>query len=121
MQEVEKLEKYKILSIKGVLLDKYQLENYLAKLASDNVLKSKSDKKTYPIPRVKENFEYITKVYNLLTEHLKLGLPIHPAGEWILDNYYIIEKTVKTIIKDMPLKKYEEIYSFFKKTTVRNL
>ena len=100
------MEKYKILSIKGVLLDKYQLENYLAKLASDNVLKSKSDKKTYPIPRVKENFEYITKVYNLLTEHLKLGLPIHPAGEWILDNYYIIEKTVKTIIKDMPLKKY---------------
>lgn len=97
---------YKILNIKGVLLDKHQLENYLAKLASDNVLKNKSDKNTYPIPRVKENFEYITKVYNTLTQHLKLGVPIHPAGEWILDNYYIIEKTVKTIIKDMPIKKY---------------
>lgn len=97
---------YKILNIKGVLLDKYQLENYLAKLASDNTLKNKSDKNTYPIPRVKENFEYITNVYNILTEHLKLGIPIHPAGEWILDNYYIVEKTVKTVIKDMPLKKY---------------
>ena len=100
------MEDYKILSIKGVLLDKYQLENYLAKLASDNILKNKSDKNTYPIPRLKENFEYITDVYNLLSEHLKLEIPIHPAGEWILDNYYIIEKTVKTIIKDMPLKKY---------------
>ena len=97
---------YKILSIKGVVLDKYQLENYLAKLASDNILKNKSDKNTYPIPRVKDNFEYITNVYNTLTEHIKLGIPVHPAGEWILDNYYIIEKTVKTIIKDMPLKKY---------------
>lgn len=100
------MEDYKVLSIKGVLLDKYQLENYLAKLASDNILKNKSDKNTYPIPRLKENFEYITEVYNLLSEHLKLEIPIHPAGEWILDNYYIIEKTVKTIIKDMPLKKY---------------
>ena len=97
---------YKIMSIKGVLLDKYQLENYLAKLASDNILKNKSDKNTYPVPRVKENFEFITDVYNILTEHIKLGIPIHPAGEWILDNYYIIEKTVKTIIKDMPMKKY---------------
>ena len=100
------MEEYKTLNIKGVLLDKSQLENYLAKLASDNILKNKSEKNTYPIPRLKDNFEYITNVYNLLTEHLKLGIPIHPAGEWILDNYYIIEKTVKTIIKDMPLKKY---------------
>ncbi len=97
---------YRVLNIKGVLLDKHQLENYLAKLASDNILKNKSDKNTYPIPRLKENFEYITNVYNTLTEHLKLDIPIHPAGEWILDNYYIIEKTVKTIIKDMPLRKY---------------
>ena len=100
------MEDYKVLSIKGMLLDKYQLENYLAKLASDNILKDKSDKNTYPIPRLKDNFEFITSVYNLLSEHLKLGIPVHPAGEWLLDNYYIIEKTVKTIIKDMPLKKY---------------
>ena len=101
MQEVEKLERYKILTIKGVLLDKQQLENYLAKLASDNVLKSKSDKKTYPIPRVKENYEYITKVYNILTEHLKLGLPIHPAGEWLLDN----RKNCKNNYKRYGIKK----------------
>ncbi len=100
------MEGYKVLNMKGVLLDRNQLESYLAKLASDNVLKSKSDKNTYPIPRLRDNFEYITQVYNVLTDHLKLGIPIHPAGEWILDNYYIIEKTVKTIIKDMPLQKY---------------
>ena len=96
----------RILSIGGAVLDKYQLENYLKKIASDHVLKNKSDKNTYPIPRVKENYEYIYMVFKLLNEHLKIGIPIHPAGEWILDNFYIIEKTVKTIIKELTLKKY---------------
>ncbi|HOZ55295.1 MAG TPA: hypothetical protein PK993_04585 [Clostridia bacterium] len=42
----------------------------------------------------------------LLNEHIKLGISIHPAGEWVLDNYYIIENSVKMIIKDLTLKKY---------------
>ena len=41
-----------------------------------------------------------------LNEHLKLGINIHPAGEWLLDNFYIIEETVKQIQKELPLKKY---------------
>src|SRR5699024_3508753 len=65
-----------------------------------------SKKETYPIPRLKENFEFITYIYNLLNEHIKLKIPIHPAGEWILDNYYIIDETVKAICKELTLKKY---------------
>lgn len=94
------------LNIKGAVLDKYQLENYLEKLASEHTLQDKSDKKTYPVPRVQENFKMITKTYDLLNQHLKLGINIHPAGEWLLDNYYIIEETVKEIIQELPLKKY---------------
>ena len=69
-------------------------------------MQDKSNKYTYPIPRLKENFEFITEVYNLLNEHIKLKLPIHPAGEWILDNFYIIDETVKTVTKELTLKKY---------------
>ena len=54
----------KFLSIKGAVLDKIQLENYLEKVASDHVLKKYSDKNTYPIPRLKDNFKFITKTYN---------------------------------------------------------
>ena len=39
-------------------------------------------------------------------EHIKLGIPIHPAGEWLLDNFYMLEETYKTVIKELPLKKY---------------
>lgn len=97
---------YRTLNRMGTVLDKEQLEKYLEKLASDHILQKNSDKDTYPIPKVKENFSVIEEVYHLLNEHIKLGIPIHPAGEWLLDNFYIIDETVKTIIKEMPLKKY---------------
>ena len=61
---------YKILNIKGTLLDKVQLESYLEKIASDNILQAKSSKETYPIPRLMENYDIITQFYELLTEHI---------------------------------------------------
>ena len=94
------------LNIKGAILDKNQLDSYLEKIASDHILQEKSNKDTYPIPRLKEDFEVIKEVYKLLNEHLEIGIPIHPAGEWILDNLYIIEEAIKNICKDLTLKKY---------------
>lgn len=98
--------KYKNLNIKGTVLDRAQLENYLEKMASDHILQNYSDKDTYPIPEMNENFEIIEEVYHLLNEHIKLGIPIHPAGEWLLDNFYMLEETVQMVQKEMTLKKY---------------
>ena len=97
----------KILNIKGALLDEYQLENYLEKIASDHILQDNSSIQTYPIPRLQDNFKFISNTYEMLNRHLKLGINIHPAGEWLLDNYYIIEETVKTIEKELTEKKYK--------------
>ena len=96
----------KLSDIQGIVLDKEQLKTYLENIASDHILKSKSDKRTYPIPEMEKNFEYITKTYELLNQHLKLGINIHQAGEWLLDNYYVIEETVKNLRKNLTLKKY---------------
>ena len=100
------MKRYRVLNIKGAVLEKHQLEKYLEQMASDHILMNKTEKDTYPIPRLKENFEVISEVYNILNEHIKLQIPIHPAGEWVLDNFYAIEETVKSIEKDMTLKKY---------------
>ena len=100
---------YKILNIKGAVLDKNQLETYIEKIAADHNLQHFSNKKTYPIPRLKDNFKFITKTYNILNEHIKMGIDINPAGEWLLDNYYIIEESVQTITKEISLKKYKRL------------
>ena len=57
---------YKNLNIKGTMLDEKQLEGYMEKMASDHILQNKSNKDTYPIPIMKENFEIIEEVYNML-------------------------------------------------------
>ena len=98
----------KILKINGAMLDKYQLEKHLEKIASNHNLSPKSRKNTYPIPHMLESFEVIKEVYELLNEQLKLEINIHPAGEWLLDNFYIIEETVKQVQKELPISKYVE-------------
>ena len=41
--------------------------------------------------------EHKMKLYKENFEDLKLGINIHPAGEWLLDNYYIIEEKKENI------------------------
>ena len=103
--------KYKYLNIKGTILDNYQLQNYMERISINHEVGGKSKKNTYPIPRLKENFKFIEKTYNVLNEHIKIGIEIHSAGEWLLDNFYIIEETYKTICMEMNLKKYKKFNS----------
>lgn len=98
--------KNQILQIEGAILDKWQLEKHLENIAITHNLKEKSDKNTYPVPRLIENYETIKEIYNLLNKNVKQDISIHPAGEWLLDNFYIIEQSVKQIKRDLSLKKY---------------
>lgn len=102
------LKDYKYLNIKGTVLDNYQLKNYMEKVATNHDIENNSQKSTYPIPRLKDNFRFIEKTYELLNEHAKMGINTHSAGEWLLDNFYIIEETYKTVCLEMNLKKYKE-------------
>lgn len=99
---------YKNLSIKGASLEKGQLNEYIEKIAQEHMVSGESDRETYPIPKLRENFDFISKTYELLSEHLKLGIKIHSAGEWILDNFYIIEECVQNIEKTLKMKKYKK-------------
>lgn len=99
----------KFLNIKGIVLDNENLKKFMEKTASNYEVKKYSNVSTYPIERVNDNYLFIEKTYNLLNEHIKKNIDIHPAGEWLLDNFYIIEETVKKIKKEMPLKKYKEL------------
>ena len=100
------MKKNRTLNIRGTLLDRGQLSKYIEKIAAEHNVKSSSEKETYPIPKVKEDYRFILETYKLLNKHIKFGIKIHSAGEWLLDNFYIIEEAVKSIEKEMPLKKY---------------
>ena len=94
------------LELEGALLNKQELCGYLEKTASNTMATLGSTKSTYPVPRLMENYRTIKSVYNLLNENVKSNISIHPAGEWLLDNFYIVEEITKTIQKELTLKKY---------------
>lgn len=89
--------------------------NYFEKLATSHTIKQNSSKDTYPVPRMMENYSVIKEVYNLLNDNVKKKIPIHPAGEWLLDNFYSIEEIVKSIEKDLTLKKYKNFVGLSKR------
>lgn len=100
---------FKTLNISGVLLDEKQLLKHIEDVANSYNIKIFSDKKTYPIYSLNQNYAFILETYKILNEHIKLGMKIHSAGDWILDNFYIIEEIVKTIRKELSLKKYQKM------------
>lgn len=110
---------YRKLSIDGALLNKQELYGYLEKLAASHTVCKKSNKNTYPIPRMMENYNVIKEVYSLLNENVKNKVQIHPAGEWLLDNFYAIEEVVKSIEKEMTLKKYKKFVGLSKRKVSR--
>lgn len=97
---------FRYLNIKGTNLDEGQLERYLKQAGEEHIISKQSDKSTYPIKKLQINFSNILKTYELLNAHLKLGIKIHSAGEWLLDNFYVIEETVKNIEKSITKKQY---------------
>ena len=81
------MKSYKYLNLKGVTLDKEQLQNYMEKIAVNYEIDMKSDVETYPINRLMDNYNFIQITYNTLNEHIKNNIGIYPAGEWLLDNF----------------------------------
>lgn len=78
-----------------------QMQQYAVKLAKSHKLTN--DK--YPeqlLKRLAENEEVLLDVHNLLTETVKAKKRIAPAGEWLLDNFYLIEEQIHTGKKHLP-------------------
>lgn len=107
-KERKKMER-KTLLMKGAILDKTKLCQYLEKLATQQIGKPFSEEHTYPMVNLKENFRFISTTYQLLNEHVKLKINIDPAGEWLLDNFYILEEVTKSIEKELTKKKYKNL------------
>ncbi len=54
------------------------------------------------LTRLDENEGVLLGVRNLLTEAIKATRRITPAGEWLLDNFYLIEEQIRTARRHLP-------------------
>ena len=54
------------------------------------------------LKRLAENKAVLIGVRHLLTEAVKANRRITPAGEWLLDNFYLIEEQIRTAKRHLP-------------------
>ena len=54
------------------------------------------------LTRLTENEGVLIGAYDLLTTVVKANRRIAPAGEWLLDNFYLIEEQVRTAKRHLP-------------------
>lgn len=87
------------------------MENFAKKLAINHNISKLSSKKTYPLNSLKEDYEVISKAFDILTESVSKNVSIQPSGEWLLDNFYIIEEQYNSILNDLTLKEYVKLPS----------
>ena len=87
--------------IRSELFSLEQLESYARTLAKNHQLTADRPSEQL-LKRLAENEEILLEVHNLLTASAKENKRITPAGEWLLDNFYLVEEQIYTGKKHLP-------------------
>lgn len=90
--------------LRSELFTRDQLEQHAKFLAGAHEL-SYEQAPEQLVKRLSENEEVLEKVTSLLHDAVKEKSRVSPAGEWLLDNYYLIEEQILAGKKYLP-KKY---------------
>jgi hypothetical protein len=78
-----------------------QLERHAHRLAREHAVKA-GRRQTRLIDRLRDNEGALILVYDQLTVAVQKELRIAPAGEWLLDNFYVIEDQIRSIRLHLP-------------------
>lgn len=95
--------------IKGEIYSLERLEEYAAYLATQLKMSESSRKAKLLLPRMRENGVKLREAYRSLTEASRRKEPISPAGEWLIDNFHIVEDQLREIQEDLPPAFYKEL------------
>ena len=59
--------------------------------------------------RLEDTKNVLDRVYHELNSGAERGLDISPAGDWLLDNFYIVQEHIREIRTSLPKSYYEEL------------
>ena len=87
------------------------MENYAKKIAIEHKITGKAISETFPIKRLIEDFKIISIANKVLNECITLDVAIPPSGEWLLDNFYLIEEQVNSTKNELKENEYLKLPS----------
>ncbi|SMP58273.1 Cellobiose phosphorylase [Sphaerochaeta associata] len=91
------------------LFNPEQMQTYGKTLAQSHVLSNAGHCRNGFLKRMDINQAVLEDVRNLLTETINANRRIVPAGDWLLDNFYLIENIILTTRRDLPLNYSREL------------
>ncbi|MEO6823887.1 MAG: glucoamylase family protein [Nitrosospira sp.] len=89
------------LPLRSELFSADQMELYGGILAASHEL-SAARGTDQLLARLDENEHTLFSVCNVLTEAVSADRPLTPAGEWLFDNFYLIEEQIRTARRHLP-------------------
>src|SRR5687767_5858208 len=87
--------------LRAELYSTEQMELHGATLARRHVLGTRRERDPL-LDRLADNEQVLASVCALLTDAIRNGRQITPAGEWLLDNFYLIEEQIRTARRHLP-------------------
>jgi cyclic beta-1,2-glucan synthetase len=87
--------------LRDELFNAEQMEQHGKHLALKHTL-GESEHRDRLLSRLDDNEQRLISTHTLLTKAVKSKLPIVPAGEWLLDNFYLIDEQVRTARRHLP-------------------
>lgn len=87
--------------LRSELFTREQMDVHAQRLASNHRLSHEKQPEQL-LKRLSENEEVLVKVTELLHDAVKEKKRISPAGEWLLDNFYLIEEQILTGKRYLP-------------------
>lgn len=97
------------LPFRAELFNADQMEQYGKVLAGLHVVGPKPTPDQQLLSRLAENESVLMDVHSLIMESVRASMSITPAGEWLLDNFYLIEEHIRTSKKHLPKRYSEEL------------
>nr|WP_319540445.1 glucoamylase family protein [uncultured Methanospirillum sp.] len=61
------------------------------------------------LPRLTDNEQVLLKTHKLLNTVIEENSPVAPAGEWLLDNFYLVEEQIRTARLHLPEEYSKEL------------
>ncbi len=91
------------------LFNAEQMEQHGKKLAGLHILDPKVSPDHQLLSRLTQNEVFLIDVHDLIMEAVNANRQITPAGEWLLDNFYLIEDHIRTGKRHLPKLYSEEL------------
>ncbi|MGL6195426.1 MAG: hypothetical protein ACRC2T_11455, partial [Thermoguttaceae bacterium] len=86
-----------------------QRELHGKKLARTHKIKFENYSRDRLLSRLDENERILLNAHHLLLEDIETGRAIPSAGEWLLDNFYVIEEQIRMARRHLPKKYSREL------------